>query len=65
MISILFLIETIWHNQFRWNYLRNKKVFLECFSPDLKSKLNLENFRKKDDPHSLCISEITEREKRA
>ena len=29
MKSILFLIETIWQYQFRWNYLRKKKLFLK------------------------------------
>ena len=30
--------------------------FLAAF---LKSMLNFKNFEKKDDPHSLCLSEIT------
>ena len=31
----------------------------QFFASFLKSKLNFENFEKKDDPHSFCISEIT------
>ena len=31
MASILFLINTIDHNIFRYNYLRNKKLFLNFF----------------------------------
>ena len=31
MKSILFLIETIYSNIFRWNYLWNKKLFLDSF----------------------------------
>ena len=31
----------------------------------LKSSLNFEHFQKKNDPHGLCISEITGSEKRA
>ena len=32
----------------------------QFFASFLKSKLNFENFEKKDDPHSFCISEITD-----
>ena len=31
MISILFLTENIWRNQFGSNYLKNKKLFLNFF----------------------------------
>ena len=34
----------------------------QFFASFLKSKLNFENFEKKDDPHSFCISEITDSE---
>ena len=40
-----------------------KKNFSEFFSAFLKSTLNLTHFRKKDDPHSRCISQITVSEK--
>ena len=36
-----------------------RKTFSEFFSAFLKSALNFENFQKKDDPHSRCISQIT------
>ena len=35
------------------------KTFSESFSAFLKSILNLEHSRKKDDAHSRCISQIT------
>ena len=41
------------------------KIFSEFFSPFFESALNFENLQKKDDPHSLCISEITDHERRA
>ena len=34
--------------------------FFDSFSSDLKSKLKIEHFQKKDDPRSCCISEITD-----
>ena len=36
-----------------------QKTFSGLFSASLKSALNLEHSRKKDDPHSRCISQIT------
>ena len=38
---------------------RKQKFFSESFSAFLKSSLNFEHFKKKDDPHGWCISEIT------
>ena len=55
MKSILSLIDTIQRNQFRGNYLKNKKLFSEIIFPVLKSILNFENFQKKDNPHSRCM----------
>ena len=37
--------------------------FPEFFSPFFESSLNFEHFPKKDDPHSLGISEITDHER--
>ena len=37
---------------------RKQKTFSELFSAFLKSTLNLAHFKKKDDPHSRCISPI-------
>ena len=41
---------------------QKQKKFSQIPATFLKSKLNLEYFRKKDDAHSFCISEITESE---
>ena len=38
--------------------------FSQFYSPFFESTLNFEHFQKKDDPHSLCISEITDHERR-
>ena len=39
--------------------------FSQFFSAFFESALNFEHFQKKDDPHNLCISEITDHERRA
>ena len=44
---------------------RKKNIFSEFFLPFFESALNYEHFQKKDDPHSLCISEIIDHERRA
>ena len=44
---------------------QKQNVFSLFLSVILESALNFEHFVKKDDPHSLCISEITDPEKRA
>ena len=41
---------------------QKQKKFSQFLATFLKSKLNLEYFRKKDDAQSFCISEITESE---
>ena len=38
---------------------QKQKTFSQFFSAFLKSTLNFEHSRKKDDPHSRCISQIT------
>ena len=43
--------------------LLKRKTFSTFFSAFLKSTLNFEHFQKKDDPHSLIISQITVCEK--
>ena len=43
----------------------NQKNFSQLFPAFLKSTLNFEHFRKKDDPQSRCISQITDSEKGA
>ena len=42
---------------------QKQKNFSQFFFAFLKSKLNFEHSRKKDDPHSRCISQITISEK--
>ena len=42
---------------------QKQKTISRFFSAFLKSTLNLAHFRKKDDPHSRCISQITVFEK--
>ena len=41
-----------------------RKNFAQFFVPFLDSTSNLKHFEKKDDGHTLCISEITDSEKR-
>ena len=36
-----------------------QKTFSQFFVEFLKSSINLKYFQKKDDPHRLCVSEIT------
>ena len=43
---------------------QKEKTFSQFFSPFWKYSFNFENFPKKDDPHSWCISEVTDSEKR-
>ena len=59
MTSILFLIETIYCNLFKCNYLRIKKFCFNFFLhfPNLDWILNI--FEKKDDSHRWCIFELT------
>ena len=40
-----------------------EKYFSKFSSPFFESALNFEHFLKKDDPHSLCISKITDHER--
>ena len=44
---------------------QKQNVFSQLFPEFFQFALNLEHFQKKDDPHSLCISEITDHERRA
>ena len=44
---------------------QKQNIFSKIFSPFFESALNFKHFQKKDDPHSLCISEITDHERRA
>ena len=41
---------------------KKRKIFSEFLAGFLRSRLNFKYFEKKDDPHSFCISEITNSE---
>ena len=43
---------------------QKRKTFSHFFPAFLKSTLDFAHFQKKDDPHSRCISQITDSEKR-
>ena len=43
---------------------KNEKTFSVFFAAFLKSTLNFQRFEKKDRPHSLCISKVTDQERR-
>ena len=43
---------------------KKQKTFSEFLSAFLKARLNFEQFQKKDDSHSWCISKIADNEKR-
>ena len=64
MTSIQLLVETIECTQFRCIYLKNKRFFL-IFLYIFRMCIKFQTFAKKDDGHSLCISEINDHEKRA
>ena len=64
MTSIPLLVETIEVTQFRCIYAKNKKFFLIFFFI-FRICIKFKTFSKKDDAHSLCISEITDHEKPA
>ena len=64
MASILFLTEAIYSNKFRCKYLRSEKYFLFFFFAFSKFRLNFEGILKKHGPHSWCIFEFADSEKR-
>ena len=41
-----------------------QKGFSQLFCAFFKTALNFENLKKKDDPHTLCISKTTDSERR-
>ena len=66
MTNILLVILKPYGNQFKCNYLtKNEKKNSKFFSPFLKFISNFEQFERKDDPHMLFISEITDCGRRA
>ena len=63
MTSIIFLKGTIYCDIFRYNYLRKKKFF-SIFFFIFGIRSDFEDFPEKDLPHSWCIFELTDSEKR-
>ena len=43
---------------------KKRKTFCQCFSALWKSRSNIKHFEKNNNPHSLCVSDITDYEKR-
>ena len=64
MTNILLLVETIQCKQFRYIYLIHKNKNFWIFLSIFQMYMKFLTFSKKDDPHSLCISEITGPERR-
>ena len=62
--SIPLLVKTIQCKQLMDIYLKYKKFFLNFFCI-FRISIKFRTFLNKDDPHSLCISEITHHEGRA
>ena len=62
MTSIPLLVETSEYKKFRCLYLKD---FFSIFFSVFRICIKFRTFSKKDDPHSLCISEITDHELRA
>ena len=56
--------ENKWMQTIQMHLSQKPKIFSEFFCTFFESTLNFEHFQKKDDPHSLCISEITDHERR-
>ena len=54
-----------WMQTFQMHLSQKQDNFSQFCFPFFESALNLEHFQKKDDPHSLWISEITDHERRA
>ena len=54
-----------WLQKFQMHLSQKQNIFTEFFLAGFDSALNFEHFQRKDDPLSLCISEITDHERRA
>ena len=54
---------TIWRNNFKRHYLKNKRPFVDFLIAFPKCACNLEHFEKKDEYPSLIISEIMDCER--
>ena len=64
MTSIPLLVETVNANNLD-AFLSKTKLFFLIFFCIFRICIKFRNFPKKDDPHRLCISEITDHERRA
>ena len=53
-----------WMQKFQMHLSQKQNIFSRFFVAFFESALNFELFEKKNDPHSLCISEITDHERR-
>ena len=53
-----------WMQKFQMHLSQKENDFSQFFSAFLEYALNFQYFQKKYDHHSLCISEITDHEKR-
>ena len=63
MTGILVTIGRTSRINFRWNYLKNRKLFFQFFIAFLKSASNFEFFEKEDEALSLGIPEIIDSER--
>ena len=59
--EIVFVIVKFDRNQFKMQLSKKQITCFELFAPFLKSTLVFEHFKREDDPHSLYISQNTER----
>ena len=62
--SILFIIVRTWCNQIQVELSKKEKTFSEFSDAFPKPASHFQHFEQKDDPHSLCISEITDCKRR-
>ena len=53
-----------WMQTIQMHLSQKQNIFSEFFLAFFESALNFEHFQKKDDSHSLCISEIIDHERR-
>ena len=54
-----------WMQTIQMHLSQKQSIFPQFLFAFFESALNFEHFQKKHDPHSLCISEITDRERRS
>ena len=64
MTSIPLIGKTSECKKFQIHLSVKKKYFSQFISPFFEFALNFEHFQKKDNRHSLCITEIIDHERR-